>query len=71
MSCPSYGNLLSSLSTDQTNIPDVMDFIIHVIYNRPNREKSRGDSRYAMLFVGKGTKRKFASTKSLIPDANP
>ena len=45
MNCPSYGNLLSSLSTDQANIPDVMDFIIHVIYNRPNREKSPGDSR--------------------------
>ena len=69
MNCPSYGNLLSSPSTDQANIPDVMDFIIHVIYNRPNRDKSPGDSGYAMLFVGKGTKRKFASTKSLIPDA--
>ena len=39
-----YGNLLSSLSTDQANIPDLMDFIIHVIYNRPNCEKSPGDS---------------------------
>ena len=46
-----------------------MDFIIHVMHNRPNCEKSPGDSRYAMHFVGKGTKRKFASTKSLIPDA--
>ena len=50
MNCPSYGNLHSSLSTDQANIPDVMDFIIHVIYNRPNPEKSPGDSRYMQCF---------------------
>ena len=31
MNCPAYGNLLASHSTDQANIPDVMDFIIHVI----------------------------------------
>ena len=31
--------------------------MLHVIYNRPKREKSPGDKRYAMLYVGKGEKK--------------
>ena len=40
-----------------------------VIYNRTKREKSPGDSRYAMLYVRKDENKKtFASKKSLPPD---
>ena len=65
---PENADLLVSLNSQQANINDVTDFILHVIYNRPKREKTPGDRRYAMLFVGKGKKKKFASTKSLPPD---
>ena len=41
--------------------------MLHAIYNRPKREKSPGDTRYAMLYIGK-EKKKFAPTKSLPPD---
>ena len=65
---PENADLLVSLNSQQANINDVMDFILHATYNRPKREKTPEDSRYAMLFVGKGKKKKFASTKSLPPD---
>ena len=42
--------------------------MLHAIYNRPKREKSPGDTRYAMLYIGKDEKKKFAPTKSLPPD---
>ena len=44
--------------------------MLHVIYNRPKREKSPGNLRYAMRYVGKDEKKKFASTKSLPPYQN-
>ena len=39
-----------------------------IIYNRPKWEKNLVDSRYAMIYVGKGKNRKYASTKRLPPD---
>ena len=64
----SSAKLLLSLKEKSANIKEVTDFILHTVYNRPKREKTPGDSRYAMLFVGKGNKKRFASTKSLPPD---
>ena len=61
-------SLLQSLMTGNANVEDVISFIIHIIYNRPLRERTPGDARYAMLFVKQGSKKKFASTKSLPPD---
>ena len=63
---PNNADLLQFLTTENANISDVTDFVLHVIYNRPRRERTPADSRYAMLFVGK--QNKFASTKALPPD---
>ena len=57
--------LLFSLYTPNFVFEDIIDF---VIYNRPKKEKNLIDSRYAMIYVGKGKNRKFASTKKLPPD---
>lgn len=65
---PQSMNLLQSLGTVNANIHDVMDFILHIIYNRPKNEKTPGESRYKMLFVGKGKSKKFRATKLLPPD---
>ena len=42
--------------------------MLHVICNRLKKEKSPGNTRCAMLYVGKDKKRKFAPTESLPPD---
>ena len=49
-------------------IAHLIDFILHVVYNKPNIEKSPGESRYAMLFVTKEKKKKFIETKLLLLD---
>ena len=41
-----------------------------MIYNRPKKEKTVTDCWYAMIYVGKGKQKKFASTKKLPPDTN-
>ena len=44
-------------------------FVLHVIcVNRPKREKSSGDSRCAMLYIGKSEEKKFTPTKLLPSD---
>ena len=48
---------MSSMNTDHVDIEKVTYFVLQVIYNRPKREKAPGDSRYAMLYVGKGEKK--------------
>ena len=50
-------DLMSSMNTDHVDIEKVTYFVLHAIYNRPKREKSPGDSRYAMLYVGKDKKK--------------
>ena len=67
MKTPSKAGLLHSLQTENAIVSEVIDFVIHIIYNRPNHERTPGDSRYAMLFVKRGNKKVFASTKTLIP----
>jgi hypothetical protein len=65
---PDTTSLLSSLVSEHADVDKVTDFVLHVIYNRPKKEKTPGDSRYAMLFSGKGKKRKFTPLKRLPPD---
>ena len=48
---------MSSMNIDHVNIKKVTHFVLYVIYNRPKGAKSPGDSRYAMLYVGKGEKK--------------
>ena len=59
--------MFRSLQTENAIVSKVIHFVIHIIYNRPNHERTPGDSRYAMLFVKRGNKKVFASTKTLIP----
>ena len=68
MSKPQSYKLFLSLYTPVADVEDITDFVIHVIYNRPKKEKSLTDSRFSMIYVGKGEKKKFASTKKIPPD---
>ena len=68
LSKPASMDLMSSMNTDHVDIEKVTYFVLHVIYNRPKREKSPGDSHYAILYVRKSEKKRFAPTKSLPPD---
>ena len=61
-------DLISSINTDHVDIEKLRYFVLHVICKRPRREKSPGNSCYAMLYVGKGGGKKLAATKSLLPD---
>ena len=60
--------LLLSLYTPNFVFEDIIDFVIHVIYNRPKKEKNLIDSQYAMIYVGKGKNRKFTSAKKIPAD---
>ena len=70
MITPSKADLLRSLQTENAIVSEVIDFVIHIIYNLLNHERTPADSRYAMLFVKRGNKKVFASTKTLIPDVD-
>ena len=65
---PSAINLLSSLATLRVGVAQIIAFVLHIVCNRPKREKTPGESRYAMLFVKKGKKKVFVQTKQLSPD---
>ena len=58
------------MNTYHPDIEKVTYFVLHVSYNRPKQEKSPADSRYAMLYVGKGGKRictnKITATRSKV-----
>ena len=45
LSKPESMDLMSSMNTDHVDIEKVTYFVLHVIYNRPEREKSPGDTR--------------------------
>ena len=61
-------NLLFSLATVRVDLAQIIDFFLHIVYNRLKREKTPGEGRYAMLFVKKGKKKVFVQTKQLPPD---
>ena len=54
---PSAINLLSSSATVRVDVAQIIDFVLCIVYNRPKRKKTPGESRYAMLFVKKGKKK--------------
>ena len=54
--------LLDMLAQPHARCEEIIDFILHILYNRPRREKTPVDSRYAMMMSGKGNKRKFTPT---------
>ena len=59
---------LSSLATVRVEVAQIIDFVLHIVYNLPKREKTPGESKYAMLFVKKGKKKVFIQRKQLPPD---
>ena len=46
---PKSPKLLLSLLSDQPKIEEVTNFVLHIGYNRPHKEKSLGESRFNML----------------------
>ena len=54
---PSRIKLLFSLEQSEATCDEVMDFFLHILYYRLRKEKTKGDSRYAMIMSGKGKKR--------------
>ena len=67
-----YCMKLATLGTESVNIEEVIDFVLHIIYNRPLKEKTPGESRYKILLTAKkqakGKKKKYPSSKVLPPD---
>ena len=62
---------LDTLGTNEPNVGEIIDFILHTIYNRPKSEKCARDSRAKMIFTstGKNKKgRKYRPTTSIPPD---
>ena len=45
--------LLPSILSGQPNIPEVTDFVLHIVCNRPKKEKTPGEARYTMLMQKK------------------
>ena len=50
------------------NISEVTRFVLQIIYNRPLKEKSPGESRYNMLTSKKQSNKKYPTSKALPPD---
>ena len=59
---PSAINLLSSIATVRVDVAQIIDFVLHIVYHRPKREKKPGESRYAMLFVKNMKRNVFVQT---------
>ena len=60
--------LLLSMIAGQPNINEVTKFVLHIIYNRPLKETSPGETRYKMLTTKNQSNKKYPSSKCLPPD---
>ena len=60
--------LLSFMATENVNMNEVTRFILKVIYNRPEKEFSPGESRYNMLLKRKASSKTFPSSEAWPPD---
>ena len=61
--------LLLRLNTERDEVPDVIDFVIHIVYNRLKSEKTSAQSRYATAIkTSKMGKKKFNDTGRIPPD---
>ena len=65
---PELTTLIQSVKVLNPNFLEVTDFVLHERHNQPSNENTPGNSRYAMLFVKKGKKKKVNNTKYLTPD---
>ena len=68
VAAPSSVPLLSSMKSENVDIPAVIKFILQIIYNRSKTEKKPGETHYRMLILKKGNKKKFSFNKSIPPD---
>ena len=60
--------LLLRLNTERVEV-SVIDFIIHIVYNRPKPEKTAAQCRYGIAIkTSKIRKKKFNDTKRILPD---
>ena len=59
-------HLLNSFGSEYPNFNEIIDFVIHTIYNRPKKERTLTESRCTML--KKGKKSNYKSTKFIPPD---
>ena len=62
--------LLFSLVTARVDVAQSIDFVLLIVFEKPEREKTPGESRSAMLFIKKGKKKVFVQRKLLPPDKN-
>ena len=64
--------LFLSLPSGKPNISEVTKFVLHVVYNRPLKEKNPGKPRYNMLMKKKkqtkSRKKKYTTSMELPPD---
>ena len=58
METPKSPKLLLILLSGQRNIEEVINFILHIVYNRSYKEKYLGKSRYNMLETKRKTNKK-------------
>ena len=69
---PKSHKLLLSLLSGEPYIEEVANFVLHVVYNRPHKEKSLRESRYNTLRTkrksNKKKKMKYNTSKDLPPD---
>ena len=65
---PSSYQLLSSMATEIVNMNEVTRYILKLIYNRPEKELSPGESRYNMLLKRKASSKTFPSSEAFPPD---
>ena len=68
-----YCSKLQSMGSESVDIADVTDFILHIIYNRPLKEKTPEEGRYRMILAArkrtkKGERGKYPSRKATPPD---
>ena len=60
--------LLLSLNTERVEVPDVTDFFIHIVYNRPKSEKTAAQSKNASAIkTSKMGKKTFNDTRQIPP----
>ena len=60
--------LLLSLNTERVEVPDVTDFIIHIVYNSPKSEKTASQRRYATAIKTSKMGKKINDNRQIPPE---
>ena len=59
--------MLLNLNTERVEVPHVIDFINHIVYNRPKSEKTAAQSSYATAIKTSKMGKKFNDTRRIPP----